>query len=84
MKTDYLQLVENKFCSNLDFNYLIGLREKLPYWNYYYFVCLAEALNELYIENTNFDSEEEVVNSMIHYATKLYKSANISDVFKYS
>jgi len=82
MTLDYLQIVNEKVNRNVDFNFLLSIRNKLPYWNFYFFLCIAETLNQFINEDKVFTSEEDVINSMISMAKELYENINISTVFR--
>jgi len=82
MNQNYLQVVNKKINENIDFNFLVSIKNKLPYWNIYFFVCIAETLIRFINENRIFNSEDDVINSMIINAKYLYESVDISKIFK--
>ncbi len=81
MTTNFLHTIDKKINKDIDFSFLISIKNKLPYWNFYFFVCLAEMLTLFMDENKTFTSEEEVISSMIIEAKKLYESKDISTIF---
>jgi len=78
---NFLQIINEKINKNVDFDFLLSIRKKLPYWNFYFFICIAETLNHFLNEEKVFSSEEDVINSMICMAEELYDNTNISTVF---
>lgn len=81
-KQNHLEFLEEKLISNLDFNFLQEIKEKLPYHNIYFLVCLVEILNRFIDEEKHFDSYDVALQSLIDKASELYLSKNISSVLQ--
>ena len=79
---NYIDKISNKLLRDIDLDYLKSIKEQLPYWNFHYFFCLAEALNSLQKKNTTFDSEEIALNNVVAKASESYNSINISSIFE--
>ncbi len=80
---NHLQFLEDKLINNFDFKFLEEIKEKLPYHNAYYLVCLVEVLNRFIDEGKHFNSYNNTFKTLITEASELYLSTNISDVFQY-
>jgi hypothetical protein len=74
----------DKLLDNIDLEYLKSIQHQLPYWNFYYLVCLAEALCQIENEEKKFESEEVALEYAINRAAILYNAVNISDIFEKS
>jgi hypothetical protein len=71
----------DKLLNNIDLEYLKSIQYKLPYWNFYYLVCLAEVLYQIDNDEKEFESEDAALRYAINRASVLYNTVNISDVF---
>lgn len=81
MTNKSLKVFEEKIIKNLDYDFLKKIQNRFPSNNAYFLVCLSEviftAINEDSADkNAAFD---ELLESFIRKAEKLYNSSNISE-----
>ncbi|MDI6804309.1 MAG: hypothetical protein QME58_10770 [Bacteroidota bacterium] len=81
-KQNHLEVLEEKLISNLDFIFLQKIKEKLPYRNAYFLVCLIEVLNRFIDDENYYEKFNDTLEAVIEKATELYLTTNISSVFE--
>ena len=80
-RKNHLSVLEKRIIYNLDFRFLGKIKEKLPYHNAYFLVCMAETLHNFIDEEKHYDTFNEALQALIDKASELYLTINISTVF---
>lgn len=81
-KKNYLKNLEDKLIIKFDLIFIDKLKDKLPYHNAYFIVCLVETLHRIIAEKKYFCSYNKAFESLINEASKLYLGTNISAVIR--
>ncbi|MDP2207593.1 MAG: hypothetical protein Q8K98_02310 [Bacteroidota bacterium] len=81
-KQNHLEVLEEKLISNLDFIFLQKIKEKLPYCNAYFLVCLIEVLNRFIDDKNYYKTFDDTIEAVIEKASELYLTTNISSIFE--
>lgn len=74
-----LESLRQTLIDKLDFDFLNEIKDRLPYVNVYYLVCLVEVLNRYLNEERDFDSYDTAFRTLTSEAAELYQITNISE-----